>query len=152
MKILLGFTGGVDSTYLLYKLLTETTDEIRIRLEMFVDEMLLFGINHPDMFTILYRDLNSEFHLIEEIFKKTFLNAFKLLSEFVEKAQHRKLLADWVDPNLSATQLMGAVIHILKTDTIRAKIFCRTITDLEVRNTTRDYIVKSHLMGMMKRD
>ena len=28
MKILLGFTGGVDSTYLLYKLLTETTDEI----------------------------------------------------------------------------------------------------------------------------
>lgn len=28
MKILLGFTGGVDSTYLLHKLLTETTDEI----------------------------------------------------------------------------------------------------------------------------
>jgi len=27
-KILLGFTGGVDSTYLLHKMLTETTDEI----------------------------------------------------------------------------------------------------------------------------
>jgi hypothetical protein len=28
MKVLLGFTGGVDSTYLLYKVLTETTDDV----------------------------------------------------------------------------------------------------------------------------
>lgn len=130
----------------------ETTDEVRIRLEMFVDEMLIYGITNPDMVTILHRDLHSEFHLIEDIFKKTFLNVFKLLSDFIENAKKRELLAEWVDANLSATQLMGAVIHLLKNDPIRAKIFNCSIANADVRNSTRDYIVKSHLYGMMKRD
>jgi AcrR family transcriptional regulator len=146
---------GSDQLHVAVRVLSkepETIDEIKIRLEMFVDEMLLYGIKHPDMLAILDRDLNSEFHLIEDIFKKTFLNVFQLLSDFIDKAKERKLLADWIDPNLSAAPLMGAILHILKTDSIRSKIFNRSIVDEDVRNITRDYIVKSHLFGMLRRD
>lgn len=129
----------------------ETLDELKIRLEMFIDEMFLYGLSNPDMFAILYRDLNSEFHLVEDIFKKTFLNVFDLLSKFFETAKTGKLIADWTDPNLSAMQLMGSVTHTLKSDSIREKIFKRSIKDPEVRTSTRNYIVKSHLLGLTVR-
>ena len=145
---------GTDQLSVAMRILSiepETTDEIKIRLEMFVDEMFLYGINHPDMFAILYRDLNSEFHLIEDVFKITFLKMFDLLSKFFETSRNRKLIADWTDPNLSAMQLMGSVTHTLRTDSIREKIFNRSITDPDVRNTIRNYIVKSHLLGLALR-
>jgi AcrR family transcriptional regulator len=126
-------------------------DEVRIRLEMFVDEMLLYGITHPNIFTILYRDLNSEFHLIEEIFKKTFLKVFQLLCRFLETARDRELLSKWIDPQLSAMQFMGSVCHTLRTDHIREKIFKLSISDPETRQKTRDYIVRSHLYGLIER-
>ncbi len=146
---------GTDQLSVAMRILSkepETIDEIRIRLEMFVDEMFLYGISNPDMFAILYRDLNSEFHLVEDIFKETFLKMFELLSKFFETARKCNLIADWAQPNLSAMQLMGSVIHTLRSDSIREKIFNQTISNPDVRSLSRNYIVKSHLLGLTTRN
>lgn len=126
----------------------ESIDEVRVRLGMFIDEMLLDGIQNPETFAILYRDLHAEFYLIEDIFKKTFLRAFELLTEFLTVARDRGLLASWVDPRMSAVQIIGAVVHVFRTDSLRQKLFNETIRTPELQAHTRDYIIKSTLEGL----
>ena len=124
-------------------------DEVRVRLSMFVDEMLIDGVKNPEICSILHRDLTSEFELLGDVFKTTFLRTFQLLADFLSKAKDRQLLAPWLDVNLSAVQLAGSVIHVLRTDDIRRKLFKKSITDADVRAMTRDHIIRTHLEGLL---
>ena len=144
---------GIDRLQIAQRILDcqpTSIDEVKVRLEMFIDEMLLDGVTNPEVCAILHRDIHSEFHLIEDIFKQTFLRTFQLLATFLTEAKHKGILDSWVDPNLSAVHMMGAVIHSLKTDPIRKKLFNETINNSSTRTYTRDYIVKTHLEGMLR--
>jgi AcrR family transcriptional regulator len=145
---------GIDRLEIAQRILDcepTSIEEIKIRLEMFIDEMLLDGVKNPEICAILHRDLHSEFHLIEDIFKKTFLKTFELLAAFLTAAKKKRILDTWVDPDLSAVHIMGAVIHTLKTDPIRAKLFNESINNSSTRIYTRDYIIRTHLEGMLRR-
>lgn len=125
-----------------------TIDELRVRLGMFIDEMLIDGINNPEIFAILYRDLHDEFHLVEDVFQKTFLRCFELLANFLAAAKSKGLIKSWVDPALTAYQMMGVVVHTIRTDHMRKRLFGRTIAQTETRIETRDHLVKSLLEGL----
>lgn len=123
-------------------------EEVRIRLGLFVDEMLIDSMRNPEIFAIIQRELTAEFDILGDVFRTTFFRTFKLLSAFFTKAKEKKILATWVDPNLSAVQLIGSIMHIIRSDEIRAKIFKKSIDDPNVRATTRDYLVKTTLEGI----
>ena len=142
---------GVDRLNVAERVLSSepsSIDEVRVRLGLFIDEILVDGIKNPEISSILYRDLHAEFHLIEDVFKKTFLRCFHLLSEFLSVAKKKGILASWIDPNLSSMNIMGAVIHILRTDPIRMRLLNESILNEDVRTKTRDYLVKSQLEGL----
>lgn len=129
----------------------KSLEEFRIRLSMFIDEMLLYHVEHPDVCTILQRDLSSELPLIRDIFEQTFLKAFERLIAFFAAAQTSGLLADWVNPLMSATNFYGMIFHLGKHQDIGKTYFQVTIADAESRVKIRDYLLQSTLEGICKK-
>lgn len=127
-------------------------DEVRVRLSMFIDEIMLDGIKNPEVFSILQRELTAEFEILGDAFKTTFLRTFELLTKFLSVAKERGILNSWTDPNLTAIHLVGSVMHTIRTDEIRSKIFKKSLRDQSVRATTRDYLVRIFLEGIANRD
>lgn len=126
-------------------------DEVKVRLSLFIDEMLMDGIKNPEVFSIIQRELSAEFDILGDTFRKTFLKTFELLSKFLGAAKESGILAKWTDPNLTAVHLIGAVMHTIRTEEIRTKIFKKSITDQTVRINTRDYLVRIFLEGISNR-
>ena len=126
-------------------------DEVRVRLSMFIDEIMLDGIQNPEVFSIIQRELTAEFDILGDTFKGTFLQTFELLTKFISVAKDRGILSSWTDPNLTAVHLIGSAMHTIRTDDIRSKIFKKSIRDQSVRAMTRDYLVRIFLEGVANR-
>jgi AcrR family transcriptional regulator len=142
---------GVDRLQMTERILsTEPTSlsEVRIRLTMFIDEMLIDGIKNPEVCAIMHQGLHSDFPLIEDVFKKTFFRVFQLLTKFLETARDRGILASWLQPEMSAAHIMGAVAHTLRTDQLRKKFYDKSVSEPASRESTRDYLVKTYLEGL----
>ena len=127
-------------------------DEVRVRLSLFIDEILIDGIKNPEVLSIIQRELAAEFDILGDTFRKTFLRTFELLTRFLSSAQDAGFLAKWTDPNLTAVHLIGAVMHTVRTDEIRNKIFKKSIVDQTIRSNTRDYLVRLFLDGIIPRE
>ena len=129
----------------------KSLEEFRVRLGMFIDEMLLYHVEHPDICKILQRDLNSELPLVRDIFEKTFLKAFECLVKFFAAAREEGFLADWVNPLLSASNFYGVILHVGKNQDIAEQYYKITITDPKHRADIRDYMMKTALDGILKK-
>lgn len=129
----------------------KSPEEFRVRLTMFIDEMLLYHVEHPDICTILQRELSSELPLIRDIFEQTFLKAFNCLVQFFAAAQTAGFLVEWMNPLLSATNLYGALLHIGKNQDIAKLYFKVTIADKAHRTEVRDYLIRTVLEGISKK-
>lgn len=127
-------------------------DEVKVRLSLFIDEMLLDGVKNPEVFSIIQRELSAEFDILGETFRKTFFKTFELLSRFLGCARDSGILAQWTDPNLTAVHLIGTIVHTIRTDEIRTRIFKKSLTDQAVRTNTRDYLVRILLEGLTNRE
>ena len=127
-------------------------DEVKVRLSLFIDEMLVDGVKNPEVFSIIQRELSAEFDILGDTFRKTFFRTFEILARFLGAARDSGILAKWTDPNLTALHLIGSVIHTIRTEEIRTKIFKKSITDQVVRSNTRDYLVRIFLEGLSNRE
>ncbi len=126
----------------------ESLEDVRVRLAMFVDEKLLDCVQNPEIHTIIYRDLESEFELIEDEFQKTFFKTFQLLSGFLKSAQDREFLSSAIDSNLASVFLMGSMIQAVRTDHIRRRIFGQSIKNAHTRREFRDQLIKVFFEGI----
>lgn len=129
----------------------KSLEEFRVRLGMFVDEMLLFHVEHPDICTILQRDLNSELPLVRDIFEQTFLKAFECLVSFFAAGKTAGYLADWLNPLISATSFYGFILQIGKSQEIAKQYFQVTIEDKARRIEIRDHAIRMALEGITQK-
>ncbi|NBV42651.1 replicative DNA helicase [bacterium] len=109
----------------------------RLQLE---SDIKLIIIDYLQLMRSSEKKVESRFHEISEIVRD--VKAF---------AKESGILAKWTDPNLTAVHLIGAVMHTIRTEEIRTKIFKKSITDQTVRESTRDYLVRIFLEGISNR-
>jgi AcrR family transcriptional regulator len=129
----------------------KSIEDMKIRLSLFIDDMLLDRVNNPEICAILQRDLLSEFDLIEDEFRDTFLRLFQLLSEFFERARGKNLLSPWIHARSLSVFLMGSVTQVIRTDHIREKIFGESIINEAYRRQARDQMIQLFFEGITNR-
>jgi TetR/AcrR family transcriptional regulator len=126
-------------------------EDMKVRLNVFIDEILLDNINNPEICTILQRDLLSEFNFIEEEFRNTFLKMFQVLVNFFKVAQTNKIISPQVHPHSLSMFLMGAITHVVRTDHIRQKIFGESINLENHRREVSAQLLQLFFDGMSNR-
>jgi len=125
-------------------------EELRVRVEMFVDELIRAHFNEPELSAMVLKECDKEFPVIEDIFRRTFLQMFETLTRFFQAAKKAGILGGHVDPFLAAGHLMSLVIHPLRMDLVARKFHRVTLSESVHRDRFKKHVVGTLLDGIAK--
>ena len=126
-----------------------TASELRVRLGLFVEEILACYAVDLDLLRMIHRECESESALTQDIFEKTFLQVFKSLVDFLSRAAESSILRKDLDPPVCAALLMGAISQLGMKDHISKRYFGRTIQDEQYRTHVAQQVISSWLDGWL---
>ncbi|MBN8554522.1 MAG: TetR/AcrR family transcriptional regulator [Deltaproteobacteria bacterium] len=139
----------LEATQRLFKS-PETFDEVRVRLEMFVEEIFNFHIEEPYLPKIVHRECENAFTIAPDIFKQTFLKVFETLLEFLKQAQANGFLRADLDPFISAQLFFGSLMHLIRNDPTTKKYFDKSISDKNYRTLVTQQLLQNFFEGCKK--
>jgi AcrR family transcriptional regulator len=134
------------------RLLSEarSREEICIRIELFVEEMLTSMIDDPDTFDIIEREMKSGNPMVLKLYRETLLLAFNNVVGFFKKAQDRGLLRKGTDPFTVAGLLFTVTCDSARKEFLGKKFFNVSFTDEKFRRNYGKHIVELFMNGVMK--
>lgn len=143
---------AVEKVEAINRLLAEvrTSEEMRIRLELFVNEMMMSMLKDPHSFEILEREMRAGNPLIVKIYQETLLLAFKNVVAFFKKAQDNKLIKADLDPFVVAALLFTSTCDSARKDFLAKRFFNLSFTDAKWRSNFGKHIVELFMNGVMR--
>lgn len=141
-----------DRMQALNRLLTEAEnrDELKVRLELFVNEIILSHLNDPHSFEIMQREIMAENPIVTKLFKETMLLAFKNVCDFFAKAQKKGFIGEDFDPLILASLLFSAACDMARKDHLSKKFFNISIRDEGRRKNVTRHLVTLFMDGVVK--
>jgi AcrR family transcriptional regulator len=93
----------------------ESHQELHIRLEIFIDEIINSIIEEPQLNMMLHREFENKSPRGLEIFQETFIMMQDSLLTFLKTAQKQKLIRKDIDPKTATYLFFGNIAHISRT-------------------------------------
>ncbi len=110
-----------------------TFDELKIRLKMFLDSILLSFLEDPELFRLIQKETEDLNPNIEKIFKNTLLKIVERMVIFLENAKKNNLINEKIDSQISVKFLLNHLCGQVRSDDLNKKFFGLTLKDLEYR-------------------
>jgi AcrR family transcriptional regulator len=136
----------------LNRLLAEpkTKDELRVRLELFVDEILRSVLDDPYGFEIIQHEIKAGNPMILELFQNTMLKGFRGCMQFFADAQRNGLIQEELDPMILAAILFSTTCDSSRKDIFAQTFFNVSFTQPEWRQKFSRHVVTVMLNGVIK--
>jgi AcrR family transcriptional regulator len=111
---------GIDTVERVLKRPT-STEELKTRLQIFIEEFIQLHLARPDNSCIMMKELFSATPnaIVVDLFRKKFSLVFGKLIEFLAAAQKQKLIAPSVDVEIFGMMVMGCITHLMRTENMR---------------------------------
>lgn len=122
-------------------------EDFRVRLTMFIEELLTCHSEQPEVTAILHREVDLGVKIAEDVFKKTFLVVFSTLVEFLKAAQEAGVVRKDFDPQILASVIFGSVMHSVKTDRVGCKFFGTSFNDPAFRKRFIETAIEMAISG-----
>ncbi len=126
----------------------KSSEELRVRLEMFIDEFFQSYLEEPDVTRIIHRECDLNYGVTEDIFRETFLKVFETLVGFVKAAQKAGLISKELEADSTSSILFGAVVHFTRIDLLNQKYLGHSLSDQKYRNKLSDHLIRIMLHGI----
>lgn len=130
--------------------LPENREEMKVRIEIFVDEMLRSYTMDPSGFEIIHQEVKAQNPIVMKVFKETFLVAFKQVCLFFEKAQQKDLVDKKHDPFIISMLLFSATCDTAQNNHLGKQFFNLSLEDELWRKKVSQHIVDLFMMGVVK--
>lgn len=129
-----------------------TVDELRVRLEIFLESIAELIVDQPDVAHIILRDVDIMTSLCRDIFMSTFCRVHSRLVVFLKGAKRKGIVRDDADPSLVAHLLVGRFAHQHQNDReIRALLGLGDLADAAYRSRCARETVRLLLSGIENR-
>lgn len=125
----------------------KSLEEMRLRLEMFLNEVALVHTEQPELSRIVHRECSRSSDVAQSIFHKIFHQTFTELLRFITESVNGGLLRHDLDPMLTATNLIGVMVHMSMTDSIREHFFQKSLHDPVFRKHAVEHCVRLFIDG-----
>lgn len=125
-------------------------EEMRVRLELFIEEMQSSVLSDRDNFEIIDREMRSENPIILKVFEDTMLISFKSVIEFFRKAQANGLIIDDADPMILASILFTSTCDSARKSHLGKRFFNVSFEQADWRRKFAKQIADLFLRGVMK--
>lgn len=87
----------------------QNRSELKLKLEIFVTEMLTFFAENPEVTQIIHREMENNTEVMKEICETTFTATFVTINTFLASGIETHLLRNDLNPSLVSTMLVGAI-------------------------------------------
>lgn len=128
----------------------KSREELQIRLELFVDHLIVTVMEDPEGFEILQQEVRGGNMEILEIFEKTLLKGFKDVKEFFSRAQKNGLIREDLDPMILAVLLFSSSCDSSRKDVFAKTFFNVSFNEIEWRQRFTQHVVGLFLHGVLK--
>jgi AcrR family transcriptional regulator len=122
-------------------------EEFRIRLHMFMEELLTVHVEEPELSRIVTRECEMNLPIAQDIFKNTFLKVYETMVNFFRSAQKKQLLRKDLDVEIVTGVLFGGLLHMAQKDRVSETFFGRTIRDRKHRDNIIETSISFCLQG-----
>lgn len=127
----------------------KSDEEFRVRLRMFVDEMLRCHVEEKEATQMIHRECDSEVPIIEDIFRNTFLKVFETLVQFFVAAKNVGMSADHVDAEMAARIFWGGLIFNIRTNSLNEKFFACSLDEIKFRERFVEQLILNCSRGFL---
>ena len=124
-------------------------EEIRVRLQMFVEEVWRFHFENPDVNCMIHRDEDFESAQALDTVGPAFGKMFQTIVDFFSVAQKRKLFRKDVDVSLATQFFLGSMMFPALKDKMSEKLFNVTLKDPDYRNRMIKTLLQLFLDGFV---
>lgn len=125
-----------------------SVEEFKVRLQMFVEEMISRQVEDPEVCQIVHRECELQLPLIPDIFKSTFLKVFETLEVFIKTAQSRGFVRKGLDPFIVSSVIFSSIVQLSQMDSIGQRYFKVSLKDPKHRKKVVDHLVDMSLQGV----
>jgi len=128
-----------------------TQEEVRVRLQMFIEQMLSCYVDEPDLTAIIHRECELGLPVAKDIFEQTFLKVFECLVRFIESAVKKGFLRKDIDSFIAASILMGSLNNLGRMNNLNERLFKFSIRTKENRQKLEAQILPVFLEGLYEK-
>jgi len=128
----------------------KTRDDMRVRLELFVEQMQSSVLQHRDSFEIIDREMRAQNPIIFKVFQDTMLVSFRTVTEFFQKALQNGLIHEDLDPMILSSILFTSTCDTTRKDLLAKRFFNVSFEQPEWRTKFAKHIADLFLRGVMK--
>lgn len=128
----------------------ETVEELKLRIEIFVEEMFLSYLKDPDTFEMLQREVKSDNPLAIKMFEETFMKSFNNVVDFFARAKKRGLIVKTFDPLMAAVLLFSVTCDNAQKNHLGIRYLGKSLTDAKWRKQMSNHIVQLFMSGVIK--
>lgn len=128
----------------------ETRDEMKVRIQLFVEEMIASVTSEPHTYEVISREMRAGNPAVLEAFKSTVLATFQVVVDFFEYGKKKGLIRPEVDAKVIAGTLFSCSCDSPSKDHINKQFFNRTLEDPAYRKMYCSNIVELFMQGVTK--
>lgn len=122
-------------------------EEFRIRLQMFVEEIISFHLAEPEVSRIVNRECELDQPIALSVFKDTFLKCFETMIHFFQSAQNQGFIRKELNIEIVSSLFFSGLVHMIQKDPLNELFFGRSIKDTKYRNSVIQNAVSLCLHG-----
>ena len=125
-------------------------EEVRIRLEMFVEETLVSIIEDPHAYEMVQREMQSGDPAVLKVFKETLFVTFNAAVEFFRHAQSNGFVRPELDPKLLAALLFNSVCESVRNDDLHRHFLGQSLTQPGARKKWSQHVTTLFMNGVIQ--
>lgn len=129
-----------------------TREEFRVRLEMFIDDLMVWFDEEPDLCALVQREAEMGFQTTRDVFEQTFVKIFTTFMKFVEAGQKKKYLRQDADTEIASRFFFIGLVHITQKDEHSKKLLGITLDDPAYRKKLKNQLSLLFFEGMQVKD
>jgi AcrR family transcriptional regulator len=128
----------------------KSRDEVKVRIQLFAEEMLAAISQDPYSLEIIDREVKAGNPVILKIFESTMLLAFRGVVEFFQQAKRNGILREEFDPLICSALLFTSCCDVVRKDVLAKKFFGVTFADPGWRKRFAQHVVDLFMNGALK--
>lgn len=123
-------------------------DVFRVRLTMYVQEVIDSFLQHPELCKIIQQEVELLHARSEAVFRETFMKRYEALVHFISVAKERGIVRESIDPELAARALFSQLSWHMRFDHVLKRFHDVTLRDVEFREKWISQTVNMFIEGV----
>ncbi len=124
-------------------------EDFRLRLKLFVGEILNSYIENPHAMRLAHRACESQQPINDDLFRQFFLKVFENVKAYLKKGQELGFVKKNLDLHISSLLFFGMVVQFTRTEQINKTYFGFSLSDPEFRENVIQNLTNIFLVGVV---